>query len=77
MTNKYILLALSLVGVIVAWGTGLDWTSYVSPATALKIVGGLSSVSFVLKLFLPGPGQTAVPTGGALITHKSVTEPGA
>ena len=71
ITNKYIVLALSVVSALIGWGMTYKWSSFgTSTGTAATILAVLSTLKVVINAIAPAPGAVVNPTGGTIITHS-------
>lgn len=72
LTNKWIQFGLSVAMALSAGAASLDWSSVLTPSHAAGVAAGIATAKALLNLAAPGPGAIVSPTGGAVVTHKTV-----
>jgi hypothetical protein len=68
--NKWVLLVLNVLVVVLGYLATVDWSSYLpsGAGTAIILIAALKAV---LAGLLPAPGTSVRATGNFLFTHKS------
>lgn len=69
IVNKWILLGLNIIVVVLGYLGTVDWTTYL-PSKAGAIVSTIALVKGILALLMPPTSQSTITsTGGTLVTH--------